>query len=303
MEHARDRGRARLAGLDGVVAHALHDLERVSLLAPVLVDRHRFTKYRRRVLALSRGECQTGSRRYHPDRDAGRFSRDLQGRRHDGQDRVAVQAARLRVPEQRDLRRPGVELRLRPLRRPAQEQRQGPVVAGDAPGARRRRRARLGDHPAPADVGGERPPGRIHRPAGRLPDVQAALPRRPSRPVGVRAQALQAPGRDARLRPDRGPGLQPDVRDHGRAGPRGGLDRLPAPGDRPGDLPELQELPPVLAQEAAVRDRPDRQELPQRDHHRELHLPHPRVRADGDGVLRAARRRPRSGTSTGWPSA
>ena len=43
-------------------------------------------------------------------------------------------------------------------------------------------------------------------------------------------------------------------------------------------------------QEAAVRHRPDRQELPQRDHARQLHLPHPRVRADGDGVLRQARR-------------
>ena len=42
--------------------------------------------------------------------------------------------------------------------------------------------------------------------------------------------------------------------------------------------------------EAAVRHRPDGQELPQRDHARQLHLPHPRVRADGDGVLRQARR-------------
>ena len=46
----------------------------------------------------------------------------------------------------------------------------------------------------------------------------------------------------------------------------------------------------VRAQEAALRDRPDRQVVPQRDHARQLHLPHARVRADGDGVLRAARR-------------
>ena len=62
-------------------------------------------------------------------------------------------------------------------------------------------------------------------------------------------------------------------------------------------------------QEAAVRHRPDRQELPQRDHAGQLHLPHPRVRADGDGVLRRAGHRRRmapvldrhqacSGTST-----
>ena len=37
-----------------------------------------------------------------------------------------------------------------------------------------------------------------------------------------------------------------------------------------------------------VRDRPDRQVVPQRDHAGQLHLPHPRVRADGDGVLRQA---------------
>ena len=54
-----------------------------------------------------------------------------------------------------------------------------------------------------------------------------------------------------------------------------------------------------VAQEAAVRHRPDRQVVPQRDHARQLHLPHPRVRADGDGVLRRARAPTRSGTSTG----
>ena len=45
-------------------------------------------------------------------------------------------------------------------------------------------------------------------------------------------------------------------------------------------------------EEAAVRHRPDRQELPQRDHPGQLHLPDPRVRADGDGVLRRAGDRP-----------
>ena len=40
--------------------------------------------------------------------------------------------------------------------------------------------------------------------------------------------------------------------------------------------------------EAALRHRPDRQVVPQRDYAGELHLPHARVRADGDGVLRPA---------------
>ena len=45
-----------------------------------------------------------------------------------------------------------------------------------------------------------------------------------------------------------------------------GLRGLPAPRDRPGHLRQLQERAPVLAQEAAVRHRADRQVVPQRDH-------------------------------------
>ena len=77
---------------------------------------------------------------------------------------------------------------------------------------------------------------------------------------------------------------------------RRGLGGLPAAGDGAGDLHQLQERARLRAQEAAVRDRPDRQVVPQRDHPRQLHLPHPRVRADGDGVLRAARPTPTTGT-------
>ena len=85
--------------------------------------------------------------------------------------------------------------------------------------------------------------------------------------------------------------LQPDVRDARRPGRGRGLRGLPPPGDGAGHLHQLQERPRLRPQEAAVRDRPGRQVLPQRDHPRQLHLPHPRVRADGDGVLRPARRR------------
>ena len=66
---------------------------------------------------------------------------------------------------------------------------------------------------------------------------------------------------------------------------------LPAPRDRAGHLRQLRQRAVVGAHEAAVRHRAGRQELPQRDHARQLHLPHPRVRADGDGVLRRARHR------------
>ena len=51
--------------------------------------------------------------------------------------------------------------------------------------------------------------------------------------------------------------------------------------------------------EGAVRHRADRQGVPQRDHAGELHLPHARVRADGDAVLRRAGHGRWSGSSTG----
>ena len=51
----------------------------------------------------------------------------------------------------------------------------------------------------PRDLGGQRPSGRVHRPAGRLPDLQAALPRRPPRP-----------SRTAGASPRSGPGETPD---------------------------------------------------------------------------------------------
>ena len=122
------------------------------------------------------------------------------------------------------------------------------------------------------------------------PERRAALP-------GVRRRALRAAP------------VQPDVRDPRRPGRRARARGLPAAGDGAGDLHQLQERARLRPQEAAVRDRPGRQVLPQRDHPRQLHLPHPRVRADGDGVLRAARRRrelapalDRASASAGTPS-
>ena len=80
--------------------------------------------------------------------------------------------------------------------------------------------------------------------------------------------------------------------------------RLPAPRNRPGHLRQLRATSQTaIAQEAALRHRADRQGLPQRDQPAQLHLPLARVRADGDGVLRPARHRRSSGTSTGRTSA
>ena len=60
---------------------------------------------------------------------------------------------------------------------------------------------------------------------------------------------------------------------------------LPPPRNRPRHLRQLPQRPRQLAAQAAVRDRPGRQGVPQRDHPAQLHLPLPRVRADGDRVL------------------
>ena len=119
-------------------------------------------------------------------------------------------------------------------------------------------------------------------------------PRARERPRRHRVPQLRHP------RPvDRAEGVLRPAEDLPRPRRRRGRAALPAPGDRAGHLRELRQRALQRQDEAAVRHRPGRQELPQRDHARQLHLPHPRVRADGDGVLRRSRARTRSGTSTG----
>ena len=138
------------------------------------------------------------------------------------------------------------------------------------------------------------PPGHLHRPPGRLQELPRALARGQDR---RRLPQLRLE------RPDRGPGLQPHVQDPRRPGRGRGPRGLPAPRDGPGHVHQLRQRARDDAQEAALRHRPGRQVLPQRNHAAELRLPHPRVRADGDGVLRPARRGRRSGSSTGSKSA
>ena len=104
------------------------------------------------------------------------------------------------------------------------------------------------------------------------------------------AAAEQASRRDRAVRPHRAAPVQPHVPDADRPGRGDGAGRVPAAGDRAGDLRQLQERRADRPAQAAVRHRADRQGVPQRDHAGQLHLPHARVRADGDGVLRPAGR-------------
>ncbi len=172
-------------------------------------------------------------------------------------------------------------------------QRQGGLGPLDGPTTRRRRADRRRDPEPPAGVGGVGPPRQLLRPARRLHELQAA----------VAARQARRPEHVPELRSEeqlhRGPRVQPDVQDPGRAGRGHRGRRVSAPRDGAGDVHQLRAGAADHPQEAAVRDRPGRQELPQRDHAPELDLPHPRVRADGAGVLRAAGRERASGTSTG----
>ena len=225
------------------------------------------------------------------------------GRRDHGQDRGAVQAPRLHLPLQSeiyggigstyDYGHYGVLLKTN-----VKNEWWRAMLAG----ARRHRRPRLGDPPAPARLGGLRAtsPASPTRWSTAATCKQRFRADHLDRDEMCPAKASLPKTEDRRARPHRGARLQPDVRD-ARSGPveGDGVGRLPAPRDRAGHLHQLQERPAVQPQEAAVRHRAGRQVVPQRDHAGQLHLPHARVRADGDGVLRPAGRGAAAGTSTG----
>ena len=220
------------------------------------------------------------------------------------QRRLPRQAPGVRLPLRRDLRRHPVGLGLRPARRGAQGEHQAPVVAVHGAVPATTWSASTPRDPAAPDLGGQRPRRDLHRPADRVPVVPQAVPRRPP-PGGVRREE----GRRWRVDPDavdlatlacpncgtRGAWTEPRqfsglLKTYlGVVEDESGLHYL-RPETAQGIFLNFANVVTSAAQEAAVRHRPDRQELPQRDHAGQLHLPHPRVRADGDGVLRQARR-------------
>ena len=190
------------------------------------------------------------------------------------------QKARVHLPIERDLRWPVGLLRLRPVRRRAEASDPRPVVAPHGGAARRRGRPGVDAAHARGGLGGVRPPDELRGPAAAVPGrVQEAVARRPcdgGEVPGVR----RAAGRRA--------AVQPDVQDLRRPprGPRFG--GVFAPGDRAGHVRRLQERDQLDPRAGTVRDRAAGQGVSERDHARELRVPGARVRADGDGVLRAA---------------
>ena len=99
-----------------------------------------------------------------------------------------LQGIRIRIPVERDLRRSGRRLRLRPERRGAEEQHQALLVGFDGQAPREHRGSRCRHLHASAHVGGFGPCRSVQRSAHRQPRFQEALPRR--RPCrGVARQA------------------------------------------------------------------------------------------------------------------
>ena len=185
--------------------------------------------------------------------------RDTSG--HDGKDREPLQAARLRLPVERDLRRArraaGTTVRSASSSSATSRRRGGATTIVAARGHRRPRQL---DPHAPAGVGGVRP----RRRASPTRWSTARSASSASAPISCSGPTLPR----VRRRAHRGAPVQPDVQDLHGPGRGHGERRLPAAGDRAGHLRQLPERAERLAPEAAVRHRPDRQVVPQRDHAR-----------------------------------
>src|SRR5215210_8499252 len=109
MEDALDLRTAHLALGDGIVGHLLEHLEGMPVLAAILVDRHEARDYRRAPRPDPWAATAPGGGVYtvcpHGELGSGAAGRGL-----DGGDRVALQAARLRLSVVGDLRGAGVDL-------------------------------------------------------------------------------------------------------------------------------------------------------------------------------------------------
>ena len=137
---------------------------------PVLTEVERLGDRRRssttRSVACAAPRCSSAKNRSFGQVDPGAtggsgYDRSFLGQSGShGARRQPLQAARLRLPLERDLRRLPLDLGLRPARRAAEAQRQGRLVALDGAAARRRRRPRCRDPHGAEGLGGQRPPRR-----------------------------------------------------------------------------------------------------------------------------------------------
>ena len=207
---------------------------------------------------------------HRPRRYASRHARRRSRPRSDGEDRQPVEAPRLRVPVGRDLRRVPLDLRLRPDRRAAAAQRQGRLVALDGAAARRRGRPRR-RHPVAARRSGRPratwPTSPTRWSTARICHERFRLDKLddphtcPS--CGAKDSFTEARQFNLMFKTHAGP--------HRRRRRRG----LPAARDGPGHVRRLRQRRADQPQEAAVRHRPGGQVVPQRDHARQLRVPHP----------------------------
>jgi len=132
-----------------------------------------------------------------------------------------------------------------------------------------------------------------------LPDVRPALPRRQARGRAVPAQALGAPRRGPRLRSHRGPRVQPDVRDDRRPGEGGGSTVYLRPETAQGIFVNFKNVLQFSRKKPPFGDRAGRQVRPERDSRRGTSFPDTGSSSRGARVLRAARRGRQNGSSTG----
>ena len=221
------------------------------------------------------------------------------GCKQTGRSSIPRKKTRIRIPRRRNLRRNALRMGLRSFGNRTQRQHKTPVVENHGHNAPRRCRSRHLRNPAHKRMGSLRTRKRIQRPAYRMSLMPQAAPRRHNA-GSIRTQARTHAAKQrrhalSRLRNkrtvDRTARLQHDAANPFRTRRRRKLATLPATRNRAGNLRRLQKRSRIVKTKTAVRNRKHRQKFQKRNNARKLHLPHARIRTDGNGILRQTRRR------------
>ena len=176
-------------------------------------------------------------------------------------------------------------------------------MAGDGARARGRRRPRLRRSSCTRGSGRRRATSRTSPTRWSTARSARSASAPTSSPTPTARAAGKRPG-ECERRAHRAAPVQPDVQDAHRARSRTtARDVYLRPETAQGIFVNFKNVAADRRVEGAVRHRADRQVVPQRDHPAQLHLPHARVRADGDGVLLQAAAGDDSGSSTGRKAA